>query len=43
VLADLGLHLPAAVSAAPGTVVSLADGGTATAAFNLPALTETPR
>ena len=37
-LADFGIHFPAAISAAPGTVVRLADGGTATAVFNLPAV-----
>jgi APA family basic amino acid/polyamine antiporter len=37
-LADFGIHFPAAISAAPGTVVQLADGGTATAVFNLPAV-----
>ena len=37
-LADFGIHLPAAISAAPGTVVQLAGGGTATAVFNLPAV-----
>jgi APA family basic amino acid/polyamine antiporter len=37
-LADFGIHFPAAVSAAPGTVVRLAGGGTATAVFNLPAV-----
>ena len=31
-------HLPAALSAAPGTAVVLADGSTATALFNLPAM-----
>ena len=37
-LADIGIHVPAAISAAPGTVVTLADGTTATAVFNLPAV-----
>jgi APA family basic amino acid/polyamine antiporter len=37
-LADLGIRLPAAISAAPGTVVALADGHTTTAVFNLPAV-----
>jgi basic amino acid/polyamine antiporter, APA family len=37
-LADFGMHFPAAVSAAPGTVVRLAGGGTTTAVFNLPAV-----
>jgi APA family basic amino acid/polyamine antiporter len=35
---DLGIRLPAVVSAAPGTVVALANGGTATAVVNLPAM-----
>ncbi len=38
VLADLGVHFPAVVSAAPGTVLTAADGSTVTAAFNLPAV-----
>jgi basic amino acid/polyamine antiporter, APA family len=37
-LADLGLHVPAVISAAPGTVVATADGQTTTAVFNLPAV-----
>ncbi|HET9622700.1 MAG TPA: amino acid permease [Kofleriaceae bacterium] len=37
-LADLGIHLPAAISAAPGTVIATGDGHTATAVFNLPAV-----
>jgi APA family basic amino acid/polyamine antiporter len=37
-LADLGVRIPAAISAAPGTVVTLADGTAATAVFNLPAV-----
>src|SRR4026209_1363795 len=36
-LADLGVRIPAAISAAPGTVVTLADGTAATAVLNLPA------
>jgi APA family basic amino acid/polyamine antiporter len=35
---QLGLSFPAAISAAPGTVIQLASGGTATAVFNLPAV-----
>jgi len=38
VLSDLGVTFPAVVSAAPGTVVTSADGGTVTAVFNLPAV-----
>src|SRR5262249_43426795 len=38
VLADLGITFPPALSAAPGTVLTLADGRTATAIFNLPAV-----
>jgi len=38
ILHDLGLHFPAAFSAAPGTVVALADGNSVTAVFNLPAV-----
>jgi basic amino acid/polyamine antiporter, APA family len=38
ILHDLGLHFPAAYSAAPGTAVTLADGGSVTAVFNLPAV-----
>jgi basic amino acid/polyamine antiporter, APA family len=38
VLADLGVHFPAIVSGAPGTVLTSSDGTTATAAFNLPAV-----
>ena len=38
ILHDLGLHFPAAFSAAPGTAVTLADGGSVTAVFNLPAV-----
>jgi APA family basic amino acid/polyamine antiporter len=33
-----GLHIPAQLSAARGTLVTLADGSTVTAAFNLPAV-----
>jgi APA family basic amino acid/polyamine antiporter len=37
-LHDLGITFPAALSAAPGTQVALADGGVTTAIFNLPAV-----
>jgi APA family basic amino acid/polyamine antiporter len=37
-LHDLGIQFPAALSAAPGTQVALADGTVATAVFNLPAV-----
>ena len=37
-LADLGYRVPAAISAAPGTAVVLADGSTVTAIVNLPAI-----
>ena len=37
-LHQLGWSMPAAISAAPGTVVQLANGGTAMAVFNLPAV-----
>jgi APA family basic amino acid/polyamine antiporter len=37
-LAQMGVAFPAALSAAPGTIVPLPDGGTATAIFNLPAV-----
>ncbi len=37
-LRQMGLQFPAAFSAAPGTVVSLAGGGEVTAIFNLPAV-----
>src|SRR5881396_3431621 len=37
-LNQLGWQFPAAISAAPGTIVQLANGGTATAVFNLPAV-----
>ena len=36
-LRDLGLHIPAQLTAAPGTLVQLADGAQVTAWFNLPA------
>ena len=36
-LHDFGIQFPAALSAAPGTVVTLADGSSVTAVFNLPA------
>jgi basic amino acid/polyamine antiporter, APA family len=36
-LADLGIHVPPRLTAAPGTAVALADGSTATALFNAPA------
>jgi APA family basic amino acid/polyamine antiporter len=38
ILHDFGIQFPAALSAAPGTVVTLADGSTVTAVFNLPAV-----
>ena len=38
VLADLGIPFPAVVSAAPGTVLTVAGGQTVTAIFNLPAV-----
>jgi APA family basic amino acid/polyamine antiporter len=38
-LSDLGIQFPPSLSAAPGTEVSLADGSTVTAIFNLPAFT----
>ena len=38
VLADFGIHFPAAISAAPGTVLAGPDGQTVTAVFNLPAV-----
>jgi APA family basic amino acid/polyamine antiporter len=38
ILAGFGVHLPAWMAAAPGTQVVLADGSTATALFNLPAM-----
>jgi APA family basic amino acid/polyamine antiporter len=37
-LADFGLSIPPELSAAPGTVVMLANGSTATAVVNLPAI-----
>lgn len=37
-LRDIGINVPAALSAARGTVVTLPDGSTATAIFNLPAV-----
>ncbi|MGH9260712.1 MAG: amino acid permease, partial [Acidimicrobiales bacterium] len=37
-LKDLGIHIPAALTAARGTAVTLADGSTVTAIFNLPAV-----
>jgi APA family basic amino acid/polyamine antiporter len=37
-LADFGIQFPPLVSAAPGTLVPLADGSTVTALFNLPAI-----
>jgi APA family basic amino acid/polyamine antiporter len=37
-LHDFGVQFPAALSAAPGTVVTLADSSTVTAVFNLPAV-----
>jgi len=38
ILHDRGIQFPAALSAAPGTLVTLADGATTTAVFNLPAV-----
>jgi basic amino acid/polyamine antiporter, APA family len=38
ILHDLGIQFPAALSAAPGTVVTLVDGATVTAVFNVPAV-----
>jgi APA family basic amino acid/polyamine antiporter len=37
-LGEFGIRLPAAISAAPGTVITMGGGGTATAVFNLPAV-----
>ena len=37
-LHDFGIQFPATLSAAPGTLVKLADGSTVTAVFNLPAV-----
>ncbi|HEX7050825.1 MAG TPA: amino acid permease [Longimicrobiales bacterium] len=36
-LADFGIHIPAVLAAAPGTELTLADGTTVNALFNLPA------
>ena len=36
-LAEFGINFPAAFSAAPGTAVTMTDGSTVTAVFNLPA------
>ena len=38
-LHDRGIEFPASLSAAPGTLVTLADGATVTSVFNLPAFT----
>src|SRR3712207_4464893 len=38
ILHDFGFQFPAALSAAPGTLVTLADGSAVTAVFNLPAV-----
>jgi APA family basic amino acid/polyamine antiporter len=38
ILKDFGIPFPPLLSAAPGTAVILADGSTATALFNLPAM-----
>jgi basic amino acid/polyamine antiporter, APA family len=38
ILKDFGIQFPAALSAAPGTLVTLADGSSVTAVFNLPAV-----
>src|SRR5262245_22276087 len=38
ILRDFGIQFPAALSAAPGTLVKLADGSEVTAVFNLPAV-----
>jgi APA family basic amino acid/polyamine antiporter len=38
ILHDFGIQFPAALSAAPGTLVTLADGSSVTAVFNLPAV-----
>src|SRR5688500_6957269 len=35
-LKDIGINFPAALSAAPGTAVTLSDGSSVTAIFNLP-------
>src|SRR5712671_8203835 len=37
-LNQIGIHIPAALTAARGSVVTLADGSTVTAIFNLPAV-----
>jgi APA family basic amino acid/polyamine antiporter len=37
-LGEFGIRLPAAISAAPGTVTMMADGSSSTAVFNLPAV-----
>jgi APA family basic amino acid/polyamine antiporter len=37
-LKDIGIHIPAPFQAARGTIVTLADGSTATALFNVPAV-----
>jgi basic amino acid/polyamine antiporter, APA family len=37
-LTDVGVQFPAIVSAAPGTIVTLADGSTVVSLFNLPAV-----
>ena len=37
-LDDFGVHIPAILSAAPGTAVALPDGGTVAAVLNLPAM-----
>jgi APA family basic amino acid/polyamine antiporter len=37
-LRDVGIHIPPALTAARGTVLTLADGSTVTAVFNLPAV-----
>src|SRR5262249_30753616 len=37
-LNDLGIPFPAIVSAAPGTVITFANGATVTSVFNLPAV-----
>jgi APA family basic amino acid/polyamine antiporter len=38
ILRDFGIQFPGALSAAPGTLVTLMDGSTVTAVFNLPAV-----
>jgi APA family basic amino acid/polyamine antiporter len=37
-LADFGLAMPAVLTASPGTAITLADGSTVQALFNLPAV-----